>query len=808
MTKQTLLHSVGAGLSLSVALSFMLSSCQDDIREDEHYKAPDFLVGNALEVLQKPFEGHTFKTFLRGIELVGCNDVADSQILTLLAPTDEAFAQFLKEKGYASIDEMYQADPVYTKQVITYHMLYYAMDWDKMTNFRPNEGDGATELEKQARAGMFNRFRTRCVEGVERIENKDKRIVDKKTNEVKDSLDVLHYDRYLTVFSEKLFATLGIDAQKNYNYFFPNTEWNPKHLANGFNVMNAAVLDTEAVVTDNGYLYHIDHVIEPARTLYEEIANNKDYTLIKEIFEKYEYPKLSDESEKFGEGVEYYDRLFKGLPDSTNIANEWYINDYKKFSSNAFFSYNLFLPTDEALNRMFQSFWDADSGYKDVMELDELIQRILLWESLGYVQLSEVSSSSFSYMCFPEFITSGKAVSSFGSTITTSPSEYDRVLFCNNGILYGSNQVDVPGVFSSVVGPAFKDKKYLYYLYALSGAEQLLSLSSQDVNFVALIPDTAQFTHHEPAIRLFKNENDVPVTNTLEQWSDEAADFVSISSEVLKNMANMNTTTQATELKTTGTQVIETNAAFNYWFVRDGQITTNAVFNEQLNPTFKGQIWASFHEIPRNSEGGKWSNGKAYAYDYSGIYFPASASSLETELSQSNDRDYPYYCFAQLLRKAGLANNGSFVIEGSNTIRYFAEACRFFAFVPSNEAIKQALKDLPGCSGLTIDESTYAIGGTLSGDNKTALAKYLLNYFVTADRASFASYPYLGSTCKGEFVTAGEYKLNIADSGDKLSVKWSGASAQGNEVDVVGTYYYLPFAFGDGAFQLIDTVLK
>ena len=65
MTKQTLLHSVGAGLSLSVALSFMLSSCQDDIREDEHYKAPDFLVGNALEVLQKPFEEHTFKTFLR-----------------------------------------------------------------------------------------------------------------------------------------------------------------------------------------------------------------------------------------------------------------------------------------------------------------------------------------------------------------------------------------------------------------------------------------------------------------------------------------------------------------------------------------------------------------------------------------------------------------------------------------------------------------------------------------------------------------------------------------------------------------------
>lgn len=797
MTKQTLLHSVGAGLSLSVALSFMMSSCQDDIREDEHYKAPDFLVGNALEVLQKPFEGHTFKTFLRGIELVGCNDVADSQILTLLAPTDEAFAQFLKEKGYASIEEMYQADPVYTKQVITYHMLYYAMDWDKMTNFRPNEGDGATELEKQVRAGMFNRFRTRCVEDVERIKNDDKSID-------ADSVDIVHFDRYLTVFSEKLFATLGIDAQKNYNYFFPNTEWNPKHLANGFNVMNAAVLDTEAVVTDNGYLYHVDHVIEPAGTIYEEISNRSEYQLVKKLFDSYKYVSVNlTESENRGYSV--YNRYFYGLPE---IAKEWLGTSYLDFAYNSFYSYNIFLPTDEALNRMFQNFWDADCGYKDVTELDELIQRILLKESLGNVQLRDESTASSSYMCFPEYITSGRAESYFGSKITTSPSEYDHILFCNNGILYGSSQVDVPNVFSSVAGPAFKDKKYLYYLYALNGANQLLGLSSKEVEFVTLIPDTAQFAHHDPAIRLFKNENEVPVTSSLQQWNDEAADFAPISSSVLMEMVNMNTTTQAAELKTTGTQVIETNAAFNYWFVRDGQITTNALFNEQLNPTFNGQIWASFHEIPRNAEGGKWSNGKAYAYDYSGVYLPASAMSLETELSQSNDRDYPYYCFAQLLRKAGLANKGSFVIEGSNTIRFLAEPCRFFAIVPTNEAIKQALKELPGCSGLTINESTYAIGGTLSKDNKNALTEYLLNYFVTADRASFTSYPYLGSTCKGEFVTAGEYKLNIADSGDKLSVKWIGESASGNEVDVVGTYYYLPFAFGDGAFQLIDTVLK
>ena len=801
MTKQTLLQSIGAGMALTAAISFSLTSCQDEISENSHYQAPSFLVGNALEVLQKPFEGHTFKTFLRGIELVGYNDVADSQILTLLAPTDEAFAQFLKEKGYASIDEMYKADPTYTQQVITYHMLYYAMDWDKMTNFRPLEGDGATEQEKSVQAGMFNRFRTRCVEKMERQKNVDARFDT-------DSVDILHYDRYVTVFSEKLFATLGIDAQSNYNYFFPNTTWNPNHLANGFNVMNAAVLDKEAVVTDNGYLYHIDHVIEPVGTIYEEISKRSEYQLIKKLFDNYEYVAISaTETENRGDTV--YNRHFYNLPD---IASEWASMSYLNFSMNSYSSYNMFIPTDEGLTRLFKEFWEPGCGYDDVTELDELIQRILLLESLGYIQLRDDSKATSSYICFPEYISTGKAASYFGSPLTTAPSDFNHNLMCNNGVLYGSSKMDLPGVFSGVTGAAFKNKKYLNYLYVLNGADQLLSLSSPEVDFVALIPDSAQFSHQEPAIRLFKNQNEVPVTSSLQQWSDQEADYLPMSSSVMTDMVNMNTTTAVTELKTQGSQVIETNASFNYWYVRDGKITTNALFNEQLNPTFKGQVWSTFHEIPRSAAGGQWSNGKAYSYDYAGVYMPASSVSLEKELSQSVDRNYPYYCFAQLLQMAGLTvnkdNEGKFVTSGSTTIRFLSEPCRFFAIVPTNDAIKASLKELPGCSSLNIDLSTLKISGTLAAANKTKLAEYLLNYFVTADRASFSAYPYLGSACKGEFTTSGQYTLNITDYGNKLSVKWSGESAEGNEVDLVGKYYYLPFVYGDGAFQLIDTVLK
>lgn len=768
----------------------MITSCEDDLSEDEHYRVPDFLAGNALQVLQKDGQ---YTTFLKGIELIGYNDVVDSQILTVLAPTDEAFADFLKKKGYGSIEEMYAKDPAYTTQVITYHLLYYAMDWSKMTNFRPVEGDAATESDKARKAGMYNRFRTRCSVPMTRHYNAD--------ITVRDTVNVVHYDRYLTVFSEDLFRTLGIDAAANYNYFFPDTKWNPKGLRNGFNVMNAAVLDTAAVVTDNGYLYHIDHVIEPCATIYEMLDKSSNYQVVKTLFDKYGYYQINNlMSDQQGQKI--YSHLFDGLPD---IALEWASSSSLDFATNSYWSINLFVPTDKALQRMFAEYWEPGCGYASVETLNPLIQRILLLECVGEVKQG---TSYESYMCYPQNLRQQACRSGFGTTIDTDPSTFDVNIFCNNGVIYGADNMEVPGVLSSVAGPVFKDVKYLPYLYALSGASQLLPLSSKESSFITLIPDTAQFAHHDPAMRLFTSRASGFEESVLQQWNDENNDYEPLSSSAMERMANMNTTTNATELKTSGVQVIESNASFNYWYVVDGKITTNALFNEQLNPSFNQAIWYPFHEIRRTKAGAAWSNGRAYAYDYPGVFMPAAGNSLEKELSQNNDRNYPYYVFAQLLRLSGLAASGSFagqlMLDPSNP--------RFFVFVPTNEVLRDALLTLPGCSKLSINESTMAISGTLSATNKTLLANYLLSYFVTADRNAFRSYPYVGSDCKGNFTTSGSYGINVADNGTSLSVNFTeqglNKPESGAPVQVVGTYHYLPFAFSDGAFQLLDGILQ
>lgn len=57
--------------------------------------------------------------------------VAGKSIVTVAAPDDEAFGKYLTEKGYSSIDEMYQANPQFVKNLIGMHLMYYAFDWDK-----------------------------------------------------------------------------------------------------------------------------------------------------------------------------------------------------------------------------------------------------------------------------------------------------------------------------------------------------------------------------------------------------------------------------------------------------------------------------------------------------------------------------------------------------------------------------------------------------------------------------------------------------------------------------------------------------
>ncbi|MDP4278323.1 MAG: fasciclin, partial [Bacteroidota bacterium] len=589
-----------------------------------------------------------------------------------------------------------------------------------------------------------------------------------------DSVSVYHLERFLPVFSYKLFQSKGLDAAYNYEYFYPNSKWTGSNY--GFNVSNASVLNTDDVISSNGYVYFLNQVLDPLETIYTELKNRyDDYSLFFNLYNSYTTYTFDNElTTNFGKGDTLYLHSHGELPP---IAYEWPTSNYLKMSTLSSVCYTIFAPSNKALTSFFNEYWKV-GGYASLSTLDPLVLKYFLKQSVASDLLP----------VFPEAIANKKVKTQFGTTININPDDVTLRKVCANGMLYGMDKMVAPAIFTSVAGPAFKYIDYRNFMYALDGSNLLLALASEDTHFITLMPKTEQFTKEN--MRLAS----LTTGNVLQKYSDDAGTYVNLSSDEMASIVNMHISNGATALAGSGTQVLETNTAFNYWYIHDGKITTNVLFNQLLNPDYTGNPFVKFSEIKNGDEA--WSNGKSYAYDYEGLFKTAQSDGLEYALAICKDARYPYYLFSQLLQKAGLVNE--------NQLTNLMDGTRFIVFIPTNNAIKTNLSSIPGSTGLSVTASG-TLSGTLTSTNKTKLANWLRSHFITSDLNTFTGYPYPGAGIKGTFDTYGNYKLTIIDGGADapLSVEFN----QNKSVPVVSTYYYLPFAYQDGCFHLIDGIL-
>ena len=757
--------------AVSLALCAGVTSCKDDdLASDDHYKAPDWLKGNAYEVMQK--DGN-HSIFLRAIDLSDYREiVAGKSILTVVAPSDDAFRQFLSAKGYSSIDDLDSQDHAYLNKLVGYHLMYYAFDWNKMVNFRPLEGDGSSEEDRERFAGYWYKHRTHASDPIE-----DVTAVVGGGDPI--NIKVYHNELYLPVLSNKLFETRGIDAAYNYNYFYPDTEWGTPTAAGIFNIANAKVVGG-AVVTDNGYLYNVDHVVEPLNTLYNEMALNPKYSKFLSIYDNYSSYELASDEIRSSLGYDVYVHSHIDVP---SIAREWPADSYLAINALERQGYNIFAPSNTAIDEFFHNFWTSESGYTSIEDLDPLILAYFVMQSFG--QETDIA--------FPEEIKRGDIKTVYGTTIDIDPDQVTDRKLCANGVFYGMDHMDMPAIFSSVVGPAFKDSNFKWYLYALDASSTMLPLASRNSEFVTLIPSNGQLAACDPAIQLATTVTG----NELQQYSDEAGAYVKMGGSALKNITDIHVAQNIKELKSEGTQVVATNAPYNYWYIRDGKITTNALFNQQLALENNGDPFVSFKPIL--NDGHAWDNGSAYSYDAPVVFEQSQGDGLGHFLAVGNDKNYKYYMFAQLLNKAGLVGK-----DGSLDVSIAPAGFRFILFAPTNEAITKALAEgaIPGASSLKVTNGTMS--GTVSGTNKTNLANYLKQYFISSMVNPFTDYPYPGSKCQGSFRTmAFAEDINIYDNGTSLSIGYPGKTP----VQVNAEFGYLPFAYSDGCLHFIDGIL-
>lgn len=739
-----------------LCIPLLFTACKDNM--DEHYEVPDWVADNAWEVLSSGEHGN-YSIFLQGVEIAGFKQMLEGKaILTIMAPDDNAFQTYLTQKGYATINDMPVAE---VKKVIGYHVLYYSYNKEKLVNFRPS-GNTETEEEQSLKAGLYYKHRTRSSDAPS-----------VETTSTGSSVMVYHLERYLPVFSYRYFQTKGIDAKSNYEAFYPNSTWTGD---DGFNVSNASVKEY-GIIANNGYIHAVDQVIEPLETIYTELKSQEKYSTFLNLYDSFGYYVADDEltsSYAAAYGVDtLYQYMHDGLP---NIACEWPTTSYLNFTSLTATAYSIFAPSNTAIDQFFDSYWKV-GGYSSMQEVDAL--------ALNYFLYQFIYGGS---MLFPDELGDDELENLAGSTLKINPAALNERVMCVNGALYGMNEIQEPSTFASVIGPLFQYKNARSFLYALMGSSLFSSYVSDLAKYIVLVPTAEQF--EAAGIRT------VYSTQELEEQGDDG--WSGIGTTAKRNIVYLHSASipsnQSDELPESGTRVIPTESTWNYWFVKDGTITCSSTFNQQLNPQFNGTIFTPFTKIKDGS------NGSTYSFNATQL-FTTESGDLSYNIAICADHNYPYYCFAQLLRQANLVSN-------QILMNLFAKG-RFIAFIPTNDAIKSALANnrIPGATDASFDAE-----GNLTGTfDVSILANYLNSYFITAAQNAIPSYPYIDSDFKsGRYwservaATEGETvpQLIYTDNGTSLSIQLEGF----NVCQVVSTYDYFPFAYEGGCFHLIDDV--
>lgn len=764
----------------------MLSACSD---LDEYFETPSWIGGSIYKTLE---DDGNYSIFLKGVDICNYKPILDGKsILTVMAPDDEAMTSYLQQ-NYGTSD-ITQVDVDEVKKLIGFHILYYSFDKDKLVNFRPNEGDGATEEELNLNAGLYYKFRTRSQDALSTAYDSTRQ----------RNVTVYHNERMLPVFSYRMFQTKNIDAKTNYEYFYPETGWQGD---DGFNVANAGVTEYEKIAR-NGYIYKVDRVVEPLETIYSELKKSGKYSRILSLYDKSEY--FSYDSIQTRE-ANTSDSLFHHYHYAplVNIDSEWgSVINYQQVSELAFNAYTIFAPTDEAFQNFFNEYWGA-GGYSSIEEIDSVTMQEILRNCVYDASVA-----------FPEEIQNGKIENISGEVITLNTDEVpqaDRIV-CSNGLLYGCSVLTPPTKFRAVTGSAFQYKNFSNFNQMLNNSGMVSTLVADAVKYIMLYPDNDQLYNNAG----IKRDGSTLVSTASPKGMGTSTMSAYINAHVASPIDGKSV------LPTTGTAILPTlTSDFKmYWYVKDGKITNSILANNRLkyaaNTMTDDQIWTTFAPLAYRGDVDGWTNG--HAYSYANLLFPGDYSSennnrlVRLMINQRTDETTEFYGWINLLNKAGLTNTSG------GTLTFMLENC--LMLIPTTSAIEEAIVagKIPGvaASGAAVGSNTFF--DNIEVTDAAAFEDYAKLYFVPLSTASFNNYPYIGwgentasygglVTLQQEVTSVGgvteivSTNMNIYDDGTSLyaAIIDRSTGVDGARVKISAAYDYLPFIFEDGPAHFLE----
>jgi hypothetical protein len=445
--------------TVMVVLLLGVFGCSKDNKK--MYEDPPWLGGSSIETLQK--RGN-YTIFLQLMEKANYTDRITKQLNTLFVPNDDAFKAYFAQAGIESVDKMSVDDAV---QLFTLHVLAnprsrYQMIYEYLWNEEQGpHGEYAALFFRKPTSSTSTPYYETGLYGAYKG----------KTYLMYTGIKLMPL--FTIDYFEDFFGALD---GSDYTFMYPDGKWE-----DNMNWGPALVLDdplrtpvpnetpeqkrnAAAIRSSNGFIYLLDRVVPPQKSLEEYMRANGDkygtfYGLMQR-FAKYNPGKTMPNKEKGY--TKNYDMV-------SNIAEEQgaFIGNEVRMKD----MYTGYIPNNQVLsdylNKKFLTTFESMDSVPDVTLY--YVLQTQLGRSLGLI--SKISQNYFN---------------SFGDPMTIQKTDIVAQHMCSNGMLYEMNKVLEPNVFKTVPGDLFFNKNYSTFLYALNSAAMLSGLSNPTQNVTLL----------------------------------------------------------------------------------------------------------------------------------------------------------------------------------------------------------------------------------------------------------------------------------------------------------------------------------
>ncbi|MDB2462686.1 fasciclin domain-containing protein, partial [Algibacter sp.] len=455
------------GKSLIILCIIMAAfGCKPDPLE---YARPDNLAGTIYSQLESL---GTFNYYLQALDKsIYKEPLEKGGSWTIFAPTDEAFEQYIVDKGYATFEAI-PAERL--EDILKFSIITDGWNTTTLTFFRNRFYEGQSFRRNTQYQEPYRKVNVDTLKHILNYED------DELTGEytIDPSLGRFKTTNY---FLDSYLENYGVE-RSDYEFMYPEQTFN----AGDMKVFGASVTQ-QNIVAENGIIYALDKVLEPQDNLYTNLSSpeyNDKYSMFKKLLER--FANLTSIGDVLNEDTGEFEEVFQ-LRFSVGLENDFlpFNPEDTRYSTNIdgtpAFAWGLLAPTNQAM--------------EDYLNGDSVLGRF--YDSYDDMPLDVVGKFLSPYF-FNNFhdITPSSFGESFDTSITLVDYKAEDIIdkkFCGNGLFVGVNTVYTNRSFGTIMGPLLLDPDFSIMLNAIQSLGIDTALQSIAVRFSILGIKNDQF---------------------------------------------------------------------------------------------------------------------------------------------------------------------------------------------------------------------------------------------------------------------------------------------------------------------------